>query len=614
MIKELFSLVLNMSITASVVIAAVISVRFMLKKQPKIYSYVLWSVVLFRLLCPWSFSTSFSAFNAVPPAVVNEGQIVYELPQTADNFTAENDIIITPQKNIIVLNEKTVDWDMAISAVWLIGTMYIAACNMVYMSELKNTLAQSEKYYGNIYICPEISTAFAAGIFRTKIYLPANLTTEQKNHILLHENTHLHRKDNIFKFLAFCALCIHWFNPLVWIAFRLSERDMEMSCDEAVIRKMNAENKYDYSRTLLSLSCGNQKGTQLAFGEGDVKGRIMNILNYKKPSVKFTVVIALVMALTVTAFAANPMNTDTAIAGTDTESEPQTVKYTVEPGDTVWGIAEKHGMDIRELYELNNIENGSYLQPGDELIVNNAGETDERIFYLKSDEAEMFMGQAVAVNFKKNYNADAEFISTYAYPAEAENGYSVDMYYTETSEDGKKLNSYFTVLSVKETEPGNGRWTIDGYTEPDLVGTSDADLYTTAPSDASEPDISSDKFVWPTALGRISRGFTGQYPENHNGIDIAAPTGTEIYAAESGTVTKALYTSVGNGIYTVIDHGDYTTLYSHCSELLVKMGQTVEKGDVIALVGSTGNSTGPHLHFGVYNKATESYENPYNFF
>ena len=115
-------------------------------------------------------------------------------------------------------------------------------------------------------------------------------------------------------------------------------------------------------------------------------------------------------------------------------------------------------------------------------------------------------------------------------------------------------------------------------------------------------------------MGRISRGFTGQYPENHNGIDIAAPTGTEIYAAESGTVTKALYTSVGYGIYAVIDHGDYTTLYSHCSELLVKMGQTVEKGDVIALVGSTGNSTGPHLHFGVYNKATESYENPYNFF
>ena len=119
------------------------------------------------------------------------------------------------------------------------------------------------------------------------------------------------------------------------------------------------------------------------------------------------------------------------------------------------------------------------------------------------------------------------------------------------------------------------------------------------------------KIVWPTASGYVSRSFVDQYPE-HNGVDISAPIGTYIYAADTGVVRKALYTSVGYGIYCIIEHGGYQTLYAHCDELLVVAGQKVQQGQLIAKVGSSGNSTGPHLHFEV--KKGDTRYNPYDWF
>ena len=132
------------------------------------------------------------------------------------------------------------------------------------------------------------------GIFYPKIYLPSNLNAAERSYILLHEQTHIKRLDHIFKIISFLVLCVHWFNPFAWIAFFLSGKDMEMSCDEAVIRRLGDEVKKDYSASLLTLATGRRivSGTPLAFGEGDTKGRIKNVLNYKKPRV-WAVLIAL---------------------------------------------------------------------------------------------------------------------------------------------------------------------------------------------------------------------------------------------------------------------------------------------------------------------------------
>ncbi|MEG1783231.1 MAG: M56 family metallopeptidase, partial [Oscillospiraceae bacterium] len=140
---------------------------------------------------------------------------------------------------------------------------------------------------GNIYTSPSITSPFVMGLFSPKIYLPASLTARERDYILLHEQTHIKRLDHAVKLFCFFVLCVHWFNPLVWVAFFLSGRDMELSCDV----------KKDYSTSLLTLATGRRivGGTPLAFGEGDTKSRIKNVLNYKKPA--FWVIVVSVIAV-----------------------------------------------------------------------------------------------------------------------------------------------------------------------------------------------------------------------------------------------------------------------------------------------------------------------------
>lgn len=147
--------------------------------------------------------------------------------------------------------------------------------------KLKNAVHDRD----NIYLSDQIDTAFVLGAFRPKIYLPSYLGDTQRDYILLHEQTHIRRLDHMVKLAGFFVLLLHWFNPLVWIAFYASGKDMEMSCDEAVVKKLGNGVKKDYSTSLLSLATGRKivGGTPLAFGEGDTRGRIKNVLNYKKP-------------------------------------------------------------------------------------------------------------------------------------------------------------------------------------------------------------------------------------------------------------------------------------------------------------------------------------------
>jgi hypothetical protein len=153
-----------------------------------------------------------------------------------------------------------------------------------------------------------VETPFVFGLIQAKIYLPASLSETEKEHILLHERTHIRRFDHAIRLLSYLTLCIHWFNPLVWIAFWLSGKDMEMSCDESVINQLGHSVKKDYSQSLLNLSTGRTKLglTPLAFGERDTKGRIKNILNYKKPSLCGGVFIYVLLIIIGIGFTTNP--------------------------------------------------------------------------------------------------------------------------------------------------------------------------------------------------------------------------------------------------------------------------------------------------------------------
>lgn len=164
---------------------------------------------------------------------------------------------------------------------------------MKLQKRLKNAVRERD----NIYLAEHLETPFVMGIIRPRIYLPASLTDKEKRYIILHEEMHIKRFDHIVKIFSFFVLCLHWFNPLVWAAFFISGKDMEMSCDEAVIKQLGSNVKKEYSASLLTLATGRRVigGTPLAFGEGDTKGRIKNVLNYKKPA--FWVVVLAVIGL-----------------------------------------------------------------------------------------------------------------------------------------------------------------------------------------------------------------------------------------------------------------------------------------------------------------------------
>ena len=205
----------------------------------------------------------------------------------------------------------------AVALVWAAGMAGMMLYSVMQYLALRRRLVGSVQLKGNIYLADQIDTAFVVGLVRPKIYLPSGVPEKERYYILAHEQHHICRGDHIIKLLAYLALCIHWFNPLVWIAFVLAIRDMEMSCDEAVIKKLGEEIRADYSASLLRLATHKKilSGMPLAFGEGDTKGRVLNMAKWKKPKVWVSFLCVLVCVIVLVACALNPATPDTLKSG-----------------------------------------------------------------------------------------------------------------------------------------------------------------------------------------------------------------------------------------------------------------------------------------------------------
>ncbi len=322
---QAFAKLLNMSLTAGVIIVAVLVLRVCLKKAPKIFSYALWAVVLFRLLCPFSFRADLSLLGILQMPAAQEGQITYMespvteaqdaqvgigvVPGTDENtqsvYVPEGEIQSAQPPSETGLKDK---WLYAGAVVWSLGVVTILVYSVVNFVRFAGRLKGAVHQEDNIYSTPMIETPFVCGIIRPRIYLPKTLEEHEKSYIVLHEKIHVKRGDNVTRLLAFLALALHWFNPLVWMAFVLSAKDMEMSCDEAVIRKIGSSSKKEYSASLLNLATGQRivSGIPLAFGEGDTGNRIKNVLRYKKPALLITGVTIVVCIVAAVFLLGNP--------------------------------------------------------------------------------------------------------------------------------------------------------------------------------------------------------------------------------------------------------------------------------------------------------------------
>lgn len=312
----LLQAVLKMSFTGSIVILTVLIARAILFKAPKIFSYMLWSVVLFRLLCPVSFFTHISVlqFTGTPYKIAEKNVNTKKHPQNTINIQKTVPQIKIANRNNI-MPENTVP-ETAINIflycgtiIWLTGIIVITLHNAVPLFCLRRRLLAAVPLNRQVFLSDYITSPFVYGILHPRIYLPSSLSASEQEYIILHEQIHIRRKDYIIKLLAFAALAIHWFNPLVWLAFHLSEKDMEMSCDEAVMKKTGGDIRAEYSISLLKLASGRKNliKTFAAFGENETGSRIRHIMKYKKPTIAITI-MAIIVLIAIFVFAAgNPL-------------------------------------------------------------------------------------------------------------------------------------------------------------------------------------------------------------------------------------------------------------------------------------------------------------------
>lgn len=322
--STVFVRILNMSLTAGYCIVAVSALRFLLRKQAKLLSYLLWSVVLFRLLCPFSFTSSFSLMRMDTAVVSQEnfadaGETVDKVWQGKDYIfdeTVQEDaegIGVLPRIPLtnIGAQEQTPVWQHVVlvgSRIWLAGIVVLLGYSFWSAFRFRRFLSRAVLWEDNVYEAEGIVTPVVFGLVHPKIYLPLHLQPQERRYVLEHERVHIARRDYLIKLLFWGAVCLHWFNPLVWTAFVLMERDMEMSCDEAVLRKFGGDAKQEYSLALLQLSCeeGILKSAPIAFGEGSVKSRIKNILEWRRRGIAAVAILTVVLGAVVIGLSLNP--------------------------------------------------------------------------------------------------------------------------------------------------------------------------------------------------------------------------------------------------------------------------------------------------------------------
>ncbi len=298
MIAQIFRSVLNMSLTGVYVILAVMILRLCIRRAPKWISYALWLVVLFRLICPVTFESGISLLPSaepVPKEIFSEAPAIHSgIPalNQAINPVLQDSLAPTPGASA---NPAQI-WMFILSLVWLAGAALMLLYGLIAMLRFAKRLRFAVLLQEGVYESEEIETAFVWGLFRPRIYVPSGLNELQLKQILAHERVHIRRLDNFTRPLSYIVLSLHWFNPLVWMAFVCSRRDMEISCDESVLRREGAD-RQAYAGTLLSVSerCSGI-ALPLAFGESDTGKRIKNVLAYKKPAF-WLVAVALLTAL-----------------------------------------------------------------------------------------------------------------------------------------------------------------------------------------------------------------------------------------------------------------------------------------------------------------------------
>lgn len=577
----------------------------------------LWLAVGLRFVLPWGLPLSLPRpQNTQLAAAADTVQELGELPLVAPPPAVSAPAAALPWY------ARLTPWH-ALAAVWAVGVAVLAVRGIVGYIKLKCHVALACKTSDGCYGGACVTAPFTLGILRPRVYLPDDLQGTARQAVLLHEQTHIRRRDPLTKPLFYAVACLHWFNPLAWLAFCTFERDMEAACDEAAVRGRPLPERNAYCESLLHFAVqGRSIPGSLAFGQGSVKARIVHLLHYRRLGAGALAVCAAVVGLSVTACMVRPQVED-APATAAPPATAETAEPTPAPAPTsVPAVA------ATALPTLDDAANSprficpvkykyisrfatEYSHRGDDLC---AAEGTE--IYAAADGVVLAAQEHYSWgNFVEiDHGTDADglrWVTLYAHMKSC----AVQVGQTVTagqvigyvgSTGNTTGNACHFEMQVNGTLVEPRYFTAYGGSDAaeltqekadeilaEAVRRAASDQTTAVDGAAALSGV--DLFTLPVAPPPQVSGYD---PENgHPGIDFAAEEGAEIYAVAGGIVTTADY-DVEKGNYVVLDHGGgLETEYQHMKSLLVSAGQSVVQGQVLGYVGSTGNSTGPHLHF-----------------
>ena len=309
--NELFLKIINMSISASWLVLAVLILRFVLKKAPKWINVLLWGIVAIRLICPFSFESTLSLIPSAETIPLNIGMDT--TPTINSGISAINNAVnpIISQSNTPMAGASVNLLQITIGIyeyIWIFGMIALALYTAISYWRLHRKVDTAVRYKDNIFQSENVSSPFVFGIIKPRIYLPFKMNGQDLEHVVAHEHAHIRRKDHWWKPFGFLLLTIHWFNPLMWMAYVLLCRDIELACDEKVIKELGNEQRGDYTQALVACSINRRMiaACPLAFGEVSVKERVKSVMNYKKPAFWVIIISVIVCVGVAVCFLTNP--------------------------------------------------------------------------------------------------------------------------------------------------------------------------------------------------------------------------------------------------------------------------------------------------------------------
>ena len=309
--NELFLKIINMSISASWLVLAVLILRFVLKKAPKWINVLLWGIVAIRLICPFSFESPLSLIPSAETIPLNIG--MDSTPTINSGISAINNAVnpIISQSNTPMAGASVNLLQITIGIyeyIWIFGMIALALYTAISYWRLRRKVDTAVRYKDNIFQSENVSFPFVLGIIKPRIYLPFKMNGQYLEYVVAHEQAHICRKDHWWKPLGFLLLMIHWFNPLMWLAYVLLCRDIELACDEKVIKELGNEQRGDYTQALVACSVNRRMlaACPLAFGEVSVKERVKSVMNYKKPAFWVIIISVIVCVGIAVCFLTNP--------------------------------------------------------------------------------------------------------------------------------------------------------------------------------------------------------------------------------------------------------------------------------------------------------------------